>query len=359
MGTFRVELGPRSHPVHVGAGLLDQVGKLARDAGVSPGRVALITDSNVATLYAPRTADALRSAGLEASVIEVTAGETSKSVATLSSIYDRMAAAEIERSGAVFALGGGVVGDLAGFVAATWLRGVAVVQIPTTLTAQVDSALGGKTGINLASAKNLVGAFHQPRAIIADVATLSTLPEREFREGFGEVIKYGAILDAPMIADLERDLPRLLARDGAALEGVVERSLLLKAKVVTADEHEGGLRKILNFGHTVGHALEAISGYGKYLHGEAVAVGMKVAAHLSEKFAGLSADESSRLIALIERTGLPTSAPELGLSAQIAGAMRLDKKRRQGDIEFVLLDRLGHAVTRPLGLDAIQQELSR
>jgi len=357
MRTFRVELGPQSHPVHVGAGILDQLGALARDAGVGPTRIAIITDSCVGKLYATRAIASLHSAGFVAQLIEVPAGETSKSIETLSTVYDRMAAAEIERGGAVFALGGGVVGDLAGFVAASWLRGIALVQIPTTLTAQVDSALGGKTGINLSSAKNLVGAFYQPRAIVADIETLKTLPDREFREGLAEVIKYAAILDAPMISDLERDLPRILARDPAALELMVERSLRHKSQVVAADPHEGGLRKILNFGHTVGHALEATSGYGKYLHGEAVAIGMIVATRLSEKHAGLNTEEGSRLCTLIERAGLPTRLPDSHLGANLAAALRLDKKRAGSHIEFILIDRLGHALTHKIEIEALVSEI--
>jgi 3-dehydroquinate synthase len=353
MATFRVELGPHAHPVHVGAGLLDQAGRLARAAGLKPGRAALITDANVAKLYAARASSALTAAGFEPVVIEIAAGEASKSLDTVGEVYERLAAAEIERAGTVFALGGGVVGDLGGFVAATWLRGIAVVQIPTTLVAQVDSALGGKTGVNHRRAKNLIGAFHQPRAIVADVATLATLPEREFRQGLAEVIKYGAIMDAPMIGDLERALDRILAREPAALELVVERSLRHKATVVAADEREAGLRRILNFGHTVGHALEATAGYGKFLHGEAVAIGMAAATALSERHAGLSAADGARLLRLIERAGLPVAMPPGWRGAEFARALRLDKKRADDALEFVLLDRLGHALTRKLAFDAI------
>jgi 3-dehydroquinate synthase len=263
-------------------------------------------------------------------LIEIAAGESTKSLDTVGEVYERLAAAEIDRAGAIFALGGGVVGDLGGFVAATWLRGIAVVQIPTTLVAQVDSALGGKTGINHRRAKNLIGAFHQPRAIVADVATLASLPEREFREGLAEVIKYGAIMDAPMIGDLERGLDRILAREPAALELVVERSLRHKATVVAADEREAGLRRILNFGHTVGHATA-----------------------LSERHAGLGAADGARLLRLIERAGLPIAMPPGWRGAEFARALRLDKKRADDAVEFVLLDRLGHALTRKLAFDAI------
>ena len=354
MQSFRVELGANAHEVYVGAGLLDELGAIAIRAGLRPGRAALVTDANVAKLYARRAIDSLERAGFALTVIEIAAGEASKSLAALAILYDRMTAAEIDRAGAVFALGGGVVGDLAGFAAASYLRGIAVVQIPTTVVGQVDSSLGGKTGVNHPRAKNLIGAFHHPHAIVADVATLATLPEREYREGFAEVIKYGAIMDAAMISDLERDLDRIAAREPAILEAVIARSLRHKAAVVASDEREGGLRKILNFGHTLGHALEASAGYGRYLHGEAVAIGMAAAAALSEKHGGLSADEASRLTLLIARAGLPTAMPpDARDDPAFLSAIRLDKKRADGAIEFVLLDRLGHGFTRKLGIAEI------
>ena len=286
MRTFRVKLGRDSHPVHVGIGILDRAGELARDAGLKPGRAALISDSNVAKLYAGRAGASLKAAGFDAVVIEIPAGEASKSLEMLATLYDRMTEAELDRQSVVFALGGGVTGDLGAFAAATYLRGIPVVQIPTTVVAQVDSALGGKSGVNHRLAKNLIGAFYQPRMILADVESLKTLPEREFREGLAEVIKYGAIMDEPMVGDLERDLEEILRRNAEILEEMVERSLKHKAYVVESDEREGGLRKILNFGHTIGHAIEASAGYGKYLHGEAVAIGMVSACAMSRKFAG-------------------------------------------------------------------------
>jgi len=353
MGSFRVELGANSHPVHVGAALLDRVGTLASEAGLKPGRAALVTDSNVAQLYAMRALGSLASAGFDAKLIEVAAGEASKSLATLERVYDQLVTAELDRASVVFALGGGVVGDLAGFAAATYLRGLPLVQIPTTLVAQVDSALGGKTAVNHRAAKNLIGAFYQPRLIVADVATLLTLAEREFREGLAEVIKYGAIMDADFFSTLEREMPAILRRDPGRLAESVERSLRHKAFVVQSDEHEGGLRKILNFGHTLGHALEASSGYGSYLHGEAVAIGMVAAAQLSSAYAGLSADEATRLQRLIETAGLPTAMPAGWRSEEFMRALKLDKKRAGAGVEFVLIDRLGHALTRKLGFDEI------
>jgi len=357
MRSFRVELGAASHPVHVGSGILDRVGELAREAGMKPGRAALITDSNVGKLYAARVTASLKSAGFDPVVIEIPAGEASKSIEMLSTLYDRMTTAELDRQSVVFALGGGVTGDLSAFAAATYLRGIAVVQIPTTLVAQVDSALGGKSGVNHRTAKNLIGAFHQPRMILADIESLTTLPDREFCEGFAEVIKYGAITDAPMVADLERDIDAMLSRDIDILEAVVERSLRHKATVVASDEHEAGLRKTLNFGHTIGHAIEASAGYGKYLHGEAVAIGMTAACKISNKFAGLKDIEANRLIKLIERAGLPTAMPSGWNGEDFMIALRLDKKRSEKRIEFVLIDSIGHAFSKNLGFDEILSAL--
>lgn len=353
MRSFRVELGADSHPVHVGSGILDRAGDLARDAGLKPGRAALISDANVAKLYASRVSASLTAAGFDAVLIEIPPGEASKSLEMLATLYDRMTDAELDRQSVVFALGGGVTGDLGAFAAATYLRGIPVVQIPTTVVAQVDSALGGKTGVNHPRGKNLIGAFYQPRMIVADVESLKTLPEREFREGLAEVIKYGAIMDAPMVADLERDMDAVLARDPAVLEWMVERSLRHKAYVVENDAREGGLRKILNFGHTVGHAIEASAGYGKYLHGEAVAIGMVAACAISRKFARLDEGESERLVELIRKAGLPISMDSRLITEEFVVALRLDKKRVEKQIEFVLIDRIGHAFSHKLPLDEI------
>lgn len=357
MESFRVELGRDSHPVHTGAGIIDQVGELAREAGLKLGRAALITDTNVARLYGERAEQTLRAAGFAPVVIEFPAGEASKSITALSSLYDRLVEAQLDRASTIFALGGGVTGDLAGFAAATFLRGIALVQIPTTLVAQVDSALGGKTGINHPAAKNLIGAFYQPRMIAADVAALQSLPEREFREGLGEVIKYAAIMDAPMVAELERAMPAILQREPAQLEAIVSQSLRHKANIVQSDEHEGGLRKILNFGHTLGHALEVSAGYGSLLHGEAVAIGMVAAARLSQTQAALSEAEAQRLTGLIEAAGLPVAMPAGVRVSDLMRALKLDKKRANGGVEFVLIDRLGHAFTRRLSFEQVLESL--
>jgi 3-dehydroquinate synthase len=352
---FVVELGPNSYPVHVGHGLLASIGELALAAGLAPSHCALITDSNVGRLYSTPVLTSLEAYGFHPQVIEIPPGETSKSLETLEQIYHRLAEAELDRDSAIFALGGGVVGDLAGFAAATYLRGLPLVQVPTSMVAQVDSALGGKTAVNLRSAKNLIGAFYQPRLIAADIGALTSLPEREFREGLAEVIKYGAIMDAPFIGWLEQEMPMILAREANPLGETVVRSLRHKAVVVSRDEREGGLRKILNFGHTLGHALEASTAYGNYLHGEAVAMGIAAAARLSTRHSGLKADEAKRLEQLLETAGLLTDLPAGWLTGEFIRALRLDKKRRGDTVEFVLLDRLGHALTRRLRYEEIIQ----
>jgi 3-dehydroquinate synthase len=353
-----VELGSTSYPVQVGDGLLPRIGEIALAAGLSPGRCVVITDSNVGRLYSGVARSSLKGSGFDPQVIEIPPGETSKSLDMLELIYHRLAAAELDRDSAIFALGGGVVGDLAGFAAATYLRGLPLVQVPTSMVAQVDSALGGKTAVNLSNAKNLIGAFYQPRLIVADIGALTSLPEREFREGLAEVIKYGAIMDAPFIGWLEQEMPMILARDATRLAETVERSLRHKALVVSRDEREGGLRKILNFGHTLGHALEASTAYGNYLHGEAVAIGMAAAARLSRSYSGLRADEAERLEHLLQTAGLDIELPPGWLTGEFIRALSLDKKRRGDKVEFVLLDCLGHALIRQLGFEEIMEELT-
>jgi 3-dehydroquinate synthase len=275
-------------------------------------------------------------------LIVVPAGEQAKSLKSVEACYHQLARHRLERGSFIVALGGGVVGDLAGFVAATYLRGMAFVQVPTTLLAQVDSSVGGKVGVNLRAGKNLVGAFHQPRLVLCDLDTLKSLPAREYRSGLAEVIKYGIICDASLFAKLEREMPRLLKRDAAMLAEVVARCCEIKAQVVGRDETDGGLRAILNFGHTIGHGLEAISGYGKYLHGEAIAIGQVGAAELSRRLLNLPAGDLERIRRLFRRAGLPVSA-RLGAAQRrkLLAAMRLDKKVSGGEIKFVLAQRIG------------------
>lgn len=344
MRTVRVSLGDRSYNIHVGNGLLPRLGEYCRQSKLGE-RCAVITDSNVAPHYADATIRALRQGGFVPKMVTIPAGEGSKSLKIVAECYDQLAAHRLERRSFVIALGGGVVGDLAGYVAATYLRGISLVQVPTTLLSQVDSSVGGKVGINLKAGKNLVGAFHQPKVVVCDLDTLSTLPAREYRAGFGEVIKYGLIKDAELFGRLEKELDDLLKRNPSKLINVVARCCAIKAEIVAADETENSLRKILNFGHTIGHAIETVFGYDKFLHGEAISIGQVAAAHLSARLTELDPKSVSRLRELLERAGLPVS---VNLSPKqrdaLFDAMRLDKKVTAGEVKFVLASRIGEVV---------------
>ena len=344
MRQVKVPLGGRSYSILIGTGLMTQVGIQCRKLDLDR-RCAIISDQHVGPLYAKAVTKALVGAGFEPILITVPAGETAKKLGTVAGCYDQLADHRLERKSFILALGGGVVGDLAGFVAATYLRGIGFVQVPTTLLAQVDSSVGGKVGVNLAAGKNLVGAFYQPRLVVCDLATLGTLPDRELRSGLAEVIKYGIIRDRILFCRLERDIDRLLERDPGILAAVVARCCEIKAAIVRQDETEGGLRAILNFGHTLGHAIETTAGYGRYLHGEAIAIGQVAAARLSVAVLGLSPSAVNRISALLARAGLPTGiqwGPQ-GL-ARVFAAMRLDKKASSGEVRFVLAERIGKAV---------------
>jgi 3-dehydroquinate synthase len=351
--SFRVELSGSRSEVRVGSGLLEQMGELALRGGLSAGRCAIVTDANVAPLYLASATKSLRGSGFDPVAVKIEAGELSKSLGTIGEIFDRLVEHEFDRSSSIFALGGGVVGDVAGLAASTFMRGVPLVQVPTTVVGQVDAAFGGKNGVNHRDAKNLIGTFYQPRLVIADVATLKSLPAREFREGLAEVIKYGAILEAQMVDQLEREMPAIVARDPDVLEAMVVRSLRHKASVIERDERESGLRAILNFGHTIGHALESSSGYGTLLHGEAVSIGMGAAARLSCEIAGFPPAEERRLVQLLHAAGLPVEMPKNWRSPRFMRALRLDKKRREGGINFILLTKMGQAVIRSLTLNQI------
>ncbi len=319
--------------------------------------MAVVTNSTVAEHYLEPTLASLRGAGFDPAVVQIPDGEEHKNFTWLTRVYDRLLDAGVERGGAVVALGGGVVGDLAGFAAATYLRGIACVQVPTTLLAQVDSSIGGKTGVNHVAGKNLIGAFAQPRFVLADVETLRTLPPRELTAGLAEVVKYGVILDAPLFALLESRIADLQRLDRDLLVEVVRRCCAIKASVVAADETEGGLRAVLNFGHTVAHGLESLTGYTRYLHGEAVAIGMVAAARVS-RWRGLCADaDVERVRALLVRCGLPTEVPpELG-GAALARALRTDKKARDGAIKFVCLEAIGKTRFERLTCEDIVEHL--
>jgi 3-dehydroquinate synthase len=355
MREVTVSLGDRSYPILVGGGLLAGCEPLAR---LAAGRmVAIVTDSTVATLHAPAVREALRPHA--ASLIEVVlpAGEAHKTWDTLNGIFDALLAARFDRDALVVAVGGGVVGDMAGFAAAVYQRGVDFVQVPTTLLAQVDSSVGGKTGINHPLGKNMIGAFHQPRLVVIDVDTLATLPDRELSAGLAEVLKHGAIADPAYFESVAASLPALRAKDPAALEAAVARSCEIKASVVERDEREGGLRAILNFGHTFGHAIEAGLGYGEWLHGEAVGAGMVMAADLSRRL-GLADDATARRVReAVAAAGLPVRGPAWPV-ARYVELMSVDKKAKQGTPRFVLLDGLGRATVRKVPDAPLAETLS-
>jgi len=341
MRLVQVPLGNRSYVIKVGGGLLSRLG--AECAALKLGqRCAVITDSKVGKFYAKAALKSLAASGFEPVLVTVPAGEKSKRVAMVEYCYDQLAAHRLERKSFIVALGGGVVGDLAGFVAATYLRGIPFVQVPTTLLAQVDSSVGGKTGVNLKAGKNLVGAFYQPRLVLCDLDTFKTLPSREYVSGLAEVIKYGIIYDAVLFSQLQRNLPKLLKRDSATLASVVARCCEIKAEVVGQDETESGLRAILNFGHTIGHAIENSSGYGKYLHGEAIAIGQVAAARLSHEVLGLPSGDVTRIETLFVQAGLPVKIKlDAAKRKKLFTAMTLDKKVSDGEVKFVLAQKIG------------------
>ena len=323
--------------VLTGSGLLARTGELCQATGLR-GSCAVITDGNVARLHAMPVLESLRAAGYEPHLFEVPAGESSKSLSVAEGLVDRMLAAGLDRGSFILALGGGVVGDLAGFVAAIYQRGIPFVQIPTTIVAQVDSSIGGKTGVNVRAGKNIVGAFHQPRLVLADTATLATLPAREYREGFAEVIKHAAIRDAAMLDELDPDAAR------ESLGPLVARNIAIKADIVAEDEKEHtGTRALLNFGHTIGHAIENVAGYGELLHGEAISIGLAAALVVSQKKSGLSPREADRVREKLQAYALPVTMPA-GLDTDaLLAAMRHDKKFDAGRIRFVVVSRLGEA----------------
>lgn len=341
--TVQVELGERAYPIRIGRGGLARLGEACRGAGLD-GACLLVSDTRVAPLYAGTADRALRAAGYAVRTVVVPAGEASKCAGRLGQLYDAALDAGLDRRGFFVALGGGVVGDLAGFAAATYLRGVALAQVPTTLLAMVDSSVGGKTGINLPRGKNLVGAFHQPALVEADPATLLTLSAREYRAGLAEVLKYGLIRDPALLGDLEREREALLALEGAVLERTIAACCRIKADVVAGDEREAGLRAVLNFGHTLGHAVEQAAGYGAWLHGEAVAVGLLYALRLSERLAGLDPAVTARVRDWLAAVRLPVAPPDLPWE-RVRDAMAVDKKAVEGVPRFVLAEEPGRVRT--------------
>jgi 3-dehydroquinate synthase len=337
---LEVQLGERSYPIHIGSGLVGSPALYAPH--VAGRRVAVVTSETVARLYAQSVEEALQQAGATTLRIVLPDGEEHKDWRTLDRIFEGLLRAQADRRTVVLALGGGVVGDMAGFAAATYQRGVACLQVPTTLLAQVDSSVGGKTAINHPLGKNMIGAFHQPVAVIADTQVLATLPDREVSAGLAEVLKYGAIADAEFLSWVERNSGPLRQRDPQALVYAIRRSCEIKAQIVAQDEHEAGVRALLNFGHTFGHAIETGSGYGKWLHGEAVGTGMVMAARFSARLGRISAAAAERLAAAVDRLGLPSTAPKFDVSTWLE-LMGRDKKNVDGRITLILLEELGRA----------------
>ncbi len=345
MDTVRVNLGSRTYDIHVGANLLSEVGDLIRPLKL--GRhLGLVTHPDLAAKYGPAVIESLRRAGHEVSLLTVPPGEESKSMEQVGRLCRELIGARLDRGSTLCGLGGGVIGDLAGFVASNVFRGIPFLNIPTTLLAQVDSSVGGKTGVNLPEGKNLVGAFHQPRLVVADVLTLRTLPEREFRSGLAEVVKHGMITDAELFRILEESADPILARDPDTLQEMVSRSCAIKARVVEADEQEAGLRAMLNFGHTVGHAVEAALGYGGITHGEAVSHGMLVAATLSVRRGLCPEGDARRLRDLLGRFGLLGAT--LPSPESLETYMVSDKKVRDGVLQFVLTRGVGSVTFAPV-----------
>ena len=334
-----------NYPVIVGRDVIDDLGLELQKTG-QQGRAFIVADEVMFSNPVRRTQEALERGGYETHVLAMEIGESSKNIATLEVVYSWLADRRAERGDVVVAMGGGVIGDLVGFVAATWLRGVSVVQVPTSLTAMVDSSIGGKTGVNLPQGKNLLGAFHQPKLVVQDIVHLETLPPREMAAGWAEAVKHGLILDADLLDTFERLAPQMVALEGDSPVEAIRRSVAIKGDIVSADEFETGDRRVLlNYGHTIGHAIEAVSGYGQYLHGEAVAIGMMAAAGIASRLGMIDAELVERQLRLLESYNLPTKAEHLD-SAAIIDATKSDKKSRGGTIRWVLLEGPGQATTR-------------
>jgi 3-dehydroquinate synthase len=354
MQRLEVKLGRRSYPILIGPGLLGESETLSAHTGAP--KLLVVTDDVVAPLWLPRLEQGLAGRALETCILP--GGEEQKTLGNVATIIDALVAARLNRDGMVLALGGGVIGDVAGFAAASYQRGIAIVQLPTTLLAQVDSSVGGKTGVNHPGGKNLIGAFHQPAAVITDTDTLATLPDRHLRAGIAEIVKAALAADAGLFAWLEANVQKLLAQDAPALEHAIRGACEIKAAIVGQDERERGRRAILNLGHTFGHAIETGAGFGQVLHGEAVAAGIVLAAELSARAGRLAGAEALRIRELLLSAGLPVDPPRLG-RARMLELMRMDKKVEGGRIRLVLLDGIGQAtVTADYPRDALESLLA-
>ncbi len=354
MRRVTVELAGHPYDIHIGAGLLDRLGEFVRP--LRPSRLLIATDTRVGALYAARARAALEGLAPVA-VFELAGGETGKDLRAAEAVLEALFALNADRKSVLVALGGGVVGDVAGFAAAIFMRGIRFVQVPTTLLAQVDSSVGGKTGVNHPRGKNLIGAFHQPQAVVADTDTLRTLPARELSAGLAEVLKHGLLADAAYFEQTVRELSRLRACDEQALAAAIARSCEIKAAIVARDEKESGERALLNLGHTFGHAIEALTGYDRWLHGEAVGCGLCLAADLSRRLGLLEAADVARIEAAVAAAGLPARIEGLSLAAAVE-SMRGDKKAEAGEIRFIVLERIGRAIQRTVPSDALQATLA-
>jgi 3-dehydroquinate synthase len=356
MQTLNVALGDRSYPIHVGTKILSQADLLLPH--LKRKQVAIVTNTTVAPLYLDMITEPLKSAGVSVIPIILSDGEAYKNSDTLNLIYDALLKNRCERTTTLVALGGGVIGDLTGYAAATYLRGVPFIQVPTTLLSQVDSSVGGKTGINHPLGKNMIGAFYQPQVVLADIATLDTLPSRELAAGMAEVIKYGLIRDVDFFEWIERNIDKLNALDADAMSYAIYRSCQNKAEVVAADERESGERALLNLGHTFGHAIENAMGYGVWLHGEAVAAGTMLAGDLSKRMGWLSDEDISRMAAIFKAANLPVMSPDLGVEKYL-DLMGLDKKVVDGKIRLVLQQGIGKSIlTSDYDVAALKQTLA-
>lgn len=340
METVRVELVERSYDILIGNGLLDGVGARLKTYGPSP-KAALVSNPTVFALYGERVTDSIKKAGFDLEHVIIPDGEEYKNLETLKRIYDELLKHGLDRKSALIALGGGVVGDITGFAAATYMRGISYIQIPTTLLAQVDSSVGGKTGVDHKLGKNMIGAFWQPGLVLIDPVTLKTLPKKQLLAGLAEVIKYGVIYDSELFGFLEANRERILNLDDKAITYIIRRSCEIKADVVSKDERESGLRAILNYGHTIGHAIETATGYTRYLHGEAVAIGMHLEAKLSQLLKGIDEGQVFRIKALIDSYGLPSEIPKDINRDDILSSMQLDKKAVAGKLKFILPESIG------------------
>jgi 3-dehydroquinate synthase len=354
MNTLQLDLGERSYPIHIGSQLLDQADLYKKH--IKGTFTAVVTNETVAPLYADRVVKTLEGTGQKVKLIVLPDGEAFKTWEVLQKIFDGLLENSADRKTTLVALGGGVIGDMTGFAAACYMRGIRFIQVPTTLLSQVDSSVGGKTGINHPLGKNMVGAFHQPQAVIADLDTLKTLPPEELAAGLAEVIKHGAIADSEFLSWIEKNQDALNNCDPVAMEFAVRRSCEIKSQVVAQDEKEGGIRAILNFGHTFGHAIEAGMGYGSWLHGQAVGCGMVMAADLSVRVGLLSDADASRLKKIIQALHLPTQPPKLGVN-RFMELMSVDKKAEGGEVRYILLNGLGQAKIQTVDDDLVIQTL--